>query len=523
MTRRVRYLLEREGRFYARLVVPRHLRPFLDNKTELRTPLGGDYRAALKSLHAAVADIQFKLRQAEIRAAEAGQAPRASAAYPLSNEQIAVRLYSIRITQDDKARQAGPGYASVPVDDLYAAELRRGYGGHSADLTLRDLVGDQIDYFRSRGHTDARFGTPEWRKLAIALCAAEYEALARVAERDEGDFNGRPAHPTLTSAEPVVPDLPPVSLLGLFEDYIASRKLLDKGSESERRWRPVFQDLRKFLKHDDARRLSKQDVLNWRDRLLKTKSPKTVSDVWLASLRTILKWAVREDRLPTNVATDVRQDVPRKKQSRERGFTDEEAVRILSAALDYQRSEREGEKLAAAKRWVPLLAAFTGARVTELTQLRKEDVVKKGDRWIIRITPDAGSVKTNQFRDVPLHAQIIELGFEAFVTSSQHGPLFFDATTAKDALSGARTVSGRISTWLGSTGLVPGGMQPNHGWRHRFKTIGRELGYSDRVVDAICGHAGRTAGDNYGDVSILAKSKVIDALPHYKVDMSQQV
>jgi hypothetical protein len=340
VTKRVQYLLEREGRFYARLVIPRHLRPFLDNKTEFRTPLGGDYRSAMKALHAAVADLQFKLRQAEIKAADAGQAARAIAPYPLSNEQMALRLYSIRLTHDDDARQSGPGYASLSVNDLYAAELRRGYGGHATDHELRNLIGGPIDYFRSRGNTNAEFGTLEWRKLAIALCAAEYEALARVAERDEGVFDGQPAHPTLTKAEPVVPEQPPVSLLGLFDDYISSRKLLDKGSESERRWNPVFQDLRTFLKHDDARRLSKQDILNWRDKLLKTKSPKTVRDVWLASLRTVLNWAVREDRLPLNVAADVRQDAPRKRQVRERGFTDEEAVRILVAALSYKRSER---------------------------------------------------------------------------------------------------------------------------------------------------------------------------------------
>jgi integrase len=61
-----------------------------------------------------------------------------------------------------------------------------------------------------------------------------------------------------------------------------------------------------------------------------------------------------------------------------------------------------------------------------------------------------------------------------------------------------------LSDWLGSLDVVPEGVQPNHGWRHRFKTLGRELGYSDRVVDAICGHAGRTAGDNYGDVTLEA-------------------
>jgi hypothetical protein len=37
------------------------------------------------------------------------------------------------------------------------------------------------------------------------------------------------------------------------------------------------------------------------------------------------------------------------------------------------------------------------------------------------------------------------------------------------------------------------------------------------VLDAIQGHAPRTAGDNYGDVTILAKKKGIDKLPGYDI------
>ena len=50
MAGKVRHLLNRDGRYFARLVIPKELRPYLDGKTELRTPLGPDYRTALKKL-----------------------------------------------------------------------------------------------------------------------------------------------------------------------------------------------------------------------------------------------------------------------------------------------------------------------------------------------------------------------------------------------------------------------------------------------------------------------------------------
>ncbi len=100
---------------------------------------------------------------------------------------------------------------------------------------------------------------------------------------------------------------------------------------------------------------------------------------------------------------------------------------------------------------------------------------------------------------------------------SKSGPLFHSNTPDK-ALSGARTVAGRVSQWLHEIKVIPEGLQPNHAWRHRFKTIGTELGVSQRVIDAIQGHASRTAGENYGDVTILAKTRVMTQFPSYELD-----
>ena len=141
---------------------------------------------------------------------------------------------------------------------------------------------------------------------------------------------------------------------------------------------------------------------------------------------------------------------------------------------------------------------------------------REGNVAVIRIAPDAGSVKSSSFRDVPLHRQIVDLGFLDFIGAAPAGALFH-AAKADKALQGARTSAGRVSEWLQRLKLVPEGVQPNHAWRHRFKTIGRELEISDRVLDAIKGHAGRTAGDDYGDVTIIAKKKAIDRFPRYSL------
>lgn len=53
---------------------------------------------------------------------------------------------------------------------------------------------------------------------------------------------------------------------------------------------------------------------------------------------------------------------------------------------------------------------------------------------------------------------------------------------------------------------------PNHAWRHRLKTISRDLGLDHRIIDAIQGHAPRTAGEDYGDTTVRAMALVIAAI-----------
>ena len=60
-------------------------------------------------------------------------------------------------------------------------------------------------------------------------------------------------------------------------------------------------------------------------------------------------------------------------------------------------------------------------------------------------------------------------------------------------------------------------MQPNHGWRHTFKTVGSEAGIQDKVLDAICGHDPRTVGEGYGGVTLKAKVKAMEMFPTYEL------
>lgn len=365
---------------------------------------------------------------------------------------------------------------------------------------------------------DVAPGSREWQDLAEKMMRAQIQALERTIEFDQGVFGGTPSDPLVRPPK----QSQHVSFTKLFHEYMTCAQSMGKHLDGGATWEPPIRSLTNFLGHDDATRISQADLLKWRDALLaEGKSPKTVADKYLAAVRAIFSWAVEKLRLPSSPIEKVRQRVPKKVKTRESGFATPEAIRILNMSLNYRPPEignpsnRESSHIVVAKRWVPLLCAFTGARVTEITQLRTQDIREEDGRWVLRITPEAGSVKSSDYRDVPLHLQVVELGFITFIQSADDGPLFHRGATPDKYLANARVTSGRLSSWLQDQGLIPEGIQPSHAWRHRFKTQGRELGMSDRVLDAIQGHSGRKAADDYGDVTINAKLRLIDALPAY--------
>jgi integrase len=135
-----------------------------------------------------------------------------------------------------------------------------------------------------------------------------------------------------------------------------------------------------------------------------------------------------------------------------------------------------------------------------LRGIRKEDVRTESGHPVFDLNPLAGSIKTGTYRLVPVHPHLIELGLLRFVADSGDGPLF------------ARGSYKRVLDFVRAV-VTDERVQPNHAWRHRLKSVSRNLGFDPRVVDAIQGHAARTSGEDYGDVSVFAMARVINAIP----------
>jgi len=278
-----------------------------------------------------------------------------------------------------------------------------------------------------------------------------------------------------------------------------------------------------FLAHDDASRVTPEDVVRFKEHRLSTPlpgsdkpaSPRTVKDSDLAGLKSVFNWAVANRKLPSNPAAGITIKLGKKRKLRETGFRPDEVKVILSASLKVVQGHERPET-AAATRWIPWLLAYTGARVGEIAQLRKEDMQRTGDHWSILITPEAGNVKSNESRLVPLHPHLIKMGFADFVTKSKSAYLFLTPNRKTgDVLGPVSGVKNRVREFVRQFVTDPN-VQPNHAWRHLFITRCRTAGVDQELRRMITGHSGQGVDEKvYGDPAGLYRE--ICKLPRFQV------
>ncbi|MGN6422944.1 MAG: hypothetical protein ACTHLA_06505 [Asticcacaulis sp.] len=368
-------------------------------------------------------------------------------------------------------------------------------------------------------HSNSRAAvTREAHELAPSL----FRLMVRRADGDYRPDKIASALPAWSPPSPAqdVSKSPAVSFMGLFEEYAVNPDKTPKASTMEA-WRRMLKVFVAYLGHDDAERITADDIRGWRQSLSDgTRKAVTINGSYLAALLTVLRWGFAEGRLKTNPTEGLTFRYRRDVRQREAGFTDAEAATILKAALSAPPGRNTPHR-DRARRWIPWLCAYTGARVGEIAQLRKQDVTRRDGVPLLHITPEAGTVKTNRYRFVPLHSHLIDQGFVEMVAALPDGPIFYDPSNARGGSvesPQADKVGQRLAVWVREIGVNDSRVQPNHGWRHRFKTKGRTAGIPHDALDAIQGHMAGSEGRKYGDHEVALLKAEIEKLPRYQIE-----
>lgn len=366
-------------------------------------------------------------------------------------------------------------------------------------------------------------------RLAMDCGKAEVLAKKTLLRYAQGDYTKTPELELFPTYVPMVVAAPTGGLtLDMYWDAFVNEKKLAPGTQ--KRWRPLLRKLEKHVGRADLSTVTSEEVVGWKNALITSGiSYRTIAEGHFAAARSFFNWAIRNKKLVANPCSGVaveKEKVVHLVPPRSRELRDEEAKLILSESLR-PADIRTSPTFGAAKRWVPWLCAYTGARVNEMTQLRKQDIRKERmndmDVWIVRITPAAGSVKNNTARDVVLHPFLVEQGFIDFVKRQAVGPMFYDAGRTKGTAENPayKKVGERLARWVREIGVDDEGIDPNHGWRHRYKTVARRAGMTDLVSDGICGHASKSVGDEYGSMPIERKWRETNLLPIIEVQPAE--
>ncbi len=206
-------------------------------------------------------------------------------------------------------------------------------------------------------------------------------------------------------------------------------------------------------------------------------------------------------------------------------FTPEELRTIFNSPI-YTAGERPIGGQGEAAFWLPILDVMTGARLSELAQLRSRDVRSDPGSGIVflDITDESGkTLKTETSkRQVPIHPVLNKIGFMDYVNArkveAQPNALLFPGLEPKDEKKRrwASAWSKWFNRWRKDRLNIVGHetRKDFHSFRHTFKDMCRAAEIEEEVHDALTGHSfkggGKGVGRRYGaGVPLEVRTKAI--------------
>lgn len=430
--------------------------------------------------------------------------------------------------------------------------LEDGQGHHDGlgmtpdDLRAYQMLVDDLDHYTSQQAAQMRAGEatsafvnrameargivlppddPAWRQLELAFLKAQRSALAGIRARLDGDDVATPERQSTPSGLALTAALRLWAEAGgagarrpqpssVAEAERAARRFVELHGDlpitaiskaHARAFRDALVRLPKALPARIGRlplpELLKQDLGKYPRR-----NAQTVNKT-LALLGGVLARAERDGHFealpawtnPFHVGFDV---APAEREPYE-PFSAAELQRLFASPV-YAQGERPLGGQGEAAYWFPLIALFSGARRTEIAQLKLGDVRQgEGGIWYLDITNEGAdqNLKTaSSARSVPIHQELIRLGLLDVVaararTQPANAPLWPSFTPPIDPKAKAWT------KWFGrylGAHVVDHAAKTFHSFRHTFKRACREAGLSEEVHNALTGHAGGGVGRRYG-------------------------
>lgn len=389
--------------------------------------------------------------------------------------------------------------------------------------------------------------SPEYLKLAHYLLRAMREIERIEMERASGNFDAEVIDDLFKSAGPTINvPAPPISSPN-FADLTA--KWL---SEKEGTWAPktlvkqtgnISAWVELIGRDKSVSAISKADVRDARDKLRRLpanwtkKFPgksavqvlnglKPIGDqvitaasvnAYVMTISSFFGWAEREGYVTTNPAMKLRVDDPVKAKDKRYPFKSMHLSKIFKAPVytgmksDFKWMDPGDLHKRDHRFWIPLIGLFSGMRLSEITSLKTEDVRSEDGTLVF----DIRQAKTSAgIRLVPVHSQLLQIGFEEYVAACEASKLIFDGTND-------RSFSKLFGRFLDRLEIKDSKLV-FHSFRHSFVDSLRASKIEEPVIQAAVGQSrgNITSGYGYGyPVDVLKDA--VEAASYLGLDLSK--
>jgi len=525
--KQIAYLVPKNGRFYFRIRIPDDLRETIGKKEHSEAL--GDLNKAQAGVAAARLGAQWLARflteRHRLGIAPSPPPPESVSPpdfKPATLEQIqaiAAIVGRSMLLADEELRIDGGGPAPTAEG--------MGIGPHPDTLTeavagrnLEAVTMQAEDWIGSFGLTLPPDGT-ERRRILYAFAQGLGKAQRGQRQRDAGEPVDTPPEaplpdvlrgPELSTLSPRDKPASALRMRDVFELWRAKRPKTPAAKSVEVANR-VVELFEQTLGNPPLVKLTRSDGIKMRDAIVATGVSARTAGNLLGWLITLMRYEIKElRRLESNPWDGLEVEGSNERKQKRVNLKTPQLQALFSDPLfqTYLIPKRAKNAGLDAAYWLPLMVAFTGARVTELAQLLVSDLVQEDGVWYvhIRVTyPEwqklkgyyPGVTDGPSVRCVPIHAELVRLGLPEYasaIKAAGHERLF-----PMVPVSEVNNAGGSFSSWFSSfkTARGLGPEHTFHSFRHTVETSLKRLKENPFHINQLTGHAqpGGEADDTY--------------------------
>lgn len=472
-------LTPRGGSLQLRIIIPKDLRHLYDGRADFRVSLGKLDKAIAQPLAhriRAEKEEEFARKRRELN-------PQAVVDIsPQLAKAIASQAYSRVLQQDDDAREAdairdallevesvgsdplsalkigsansSPVHRHDPLGGLpsEAADTLAGLNALKESQAAIDLARRNLAAVKPLADEVAKsmgllidWTSPGGREALKEVLVSYRKANADRVKRDAGDWIETPAPGTLQEAAPVVSVTHKLS--EVFDKWAASGA--NPSDATVRKKRVSVRHYERIMKDAPIESLTKEMGLEFSTALLAACNMHKTAKDHLDGVKSLLSFACEKlGWIKTNEWAQHSIEV--KKRNQRKPWPVEDLRKLVDSPL-FKAYELPSMAAAggAAAYWVTLLGLYTGARQSELCQLRITDIQETADGLVLFVlndeadtddgTPGTTTKTEASNRRLPVHPELIALGFDDYwrdMKAAGHKVLFPDIRRAANKLAG---------------------------------------------------------------------------------------